>query len=115
MPSNGNGWKTAVTARWHAALEPFTLSDMNSIQLLSAILFPLAMAIGGVAAWRASKKEHTVEAEKTTWRDTSLDDWRKERDQAAEQDRSIRAEQPEILTGSSEEQAIEKKHQRIGG
>ncbi len=88
---------------------------MNSIQLLSAILFPMAMAIGGIAAWRASKKEDTVETDKPAWRDTSLDDCRKEREQQAEQERTVRASQPEHLTGQAEEQNVEKKHQRIGG
>ncbi|MCZ2108450.1 MAG: hypothetical protein LC118_02570 [Dehalococcoidia bacterium] len=88
---------------------------MNSIQLLSAILFPVVMAIGGIAAWRASKRENTVEPEKPGWRDTSLDDWRKEREQQAEQERSVRASQPEQLSGQAEEQNVEKKHQRIGG
>lgn len=74
------------------------------------------MVIGAIAAWRASRKEDAPEAKSATWRDNSLDDWRKERARQAEEERAARATaESQISTGRAEEQAAEKKHQRIGG
>ena len=86
------------------------------LQLLSAVAFPLLMVVGGIAAWRMSKKE-TTRIETPAWRDDSLDDWRKERDAQAEQARAIRpSDDPTHLsTGSEEQQETTKRHQRLGG
>jgi hypothetical protein len=85
------------------------------LQLLSAVAFPLLMVFGGIAAWRMSKKDST-KPDATTWRDDSLDDWRKDRDQQAEQARATRpAEQQHLATGSEEQQETKKHHQRLGG
>ncbi|MBK8561748.1 hypothetical protein [Candidatus Amarobacter glycogenicus] len=85
------------------------------LQLVSAVAFPLLMVIGGIAAWRMSKSDST-KPETPTWRDDSLDDWRKERDAQAEQARTFRPSDPTHLsTGSEEQQETTKRHQRLGG
>ena len=90
---------------------------MGSLQLLSAIGFPVMMAIGAIAAWRMSKKEHDPRPGQDTWRDDSLDQWRRERDLMAEQARTARdpADPSEHLSGGQEETIETKRHQRIGG
>lgn len=88
---------------------------MNGILELWRLALPLLLAFGGVAAWQVSKRDRTREDTAEKWRDTSLDDWRKERDAAAEERRAQRSETPGEVTGRAEEQAQEKRHQRIGG
>lgn len=88
---------------------------MNAFTELWALAFPLLLAVGGIAAWRMSKRERSLDETGPKWRDDSLDDWRKERDAAAEERRTMRADEPEELTGRGEEQAETKRHQRIGG
>ena len=88
---------------------------MNGIQDLWQLALPLLLAVGGIAAWQVSRRDRTREENGAKWRDTSLDDWRKERDAAAEERRATRADEPEEVTGQTEEQATEKRHQRIGG
>ena len=74
------------------------------------------MVIGAIAAWRASRKENAAEDRSGTWRDDSLDDWRKERARQADEERATRATgESQVSNGRAEEQATEKKHQRIGG
>jgi hypothetical protein len=77
------------------------------------------MAIGGVAAWRMTKKENatTSSAETPTWRDDSLDDWRRQRDAAAQDSRVAREHQTsESHAGAGTEEQVETvRHQRIGG
>jgi hypothetical protein len=87
------------------------------IQFLSVVGLPLLMAIGGIAAWRMSKKENTTIVEKPGWRDDSLDDWRKQRDAEAEQERVARASLEGTLHegGAVEEKSETQRHQRIGG
>ena len=58
--------------------------------LLLRLGMPLALAISGIIAWRASKREDANE-EKPAWRDNSLDDWRKERDAQLEAEREARS------------------------
>ena len=87
---------------------------MNA-QLLMAVVFPVLMAVGGIAAWRMSMKQ-SDEAEKPGWKDDSLDDWRKERDALAEQARAARPlENTHLSTGSEEQQETKKHTQRLGG
>lgn len=90
---------------------------MSFITLLSAIGFPLLMAVGGVMAWRLSKRESAPGAEAANWRDDSLDDWRKERDAEIEQEREARVTQTSSRThaGSGGEENEKKRIQRIGG
>ena len=77
------------------------------------------MAIGGIAAWRMSKKENSTSAstETSTWRDDSLDDWRRQRAAAADEHRIAREQETrESHAGAGNEEQVETvRHQRIGG
>lgn len=60
------------------------------------------------------------DAEPPKWRDTSLDDWRQERDARVEAERQARlanppkaGDAPETATGGDDTQT--RRHQRIGG
>lgn len=90
---------------------------MNSFELIMAIGFPLVMAIGGIAAWRMGRNEDKHEAEKPQWRDTSLDEWRKQRDAEFDVDRVKRAQTTTaaIQAGGAEEKQETQRTQRIGG
>ncbi len=82
------------------------------------IMLPFLLGMGGVAAWRASRRSDAQEKERATaWRDDSLDDWRKERERMAEEERARRATEEESQThaGSTREGDEKKQHQRIGG
>jgi len=89
---------------------------MSFFAALSAIGMPLAMVFGAIAAWRLMKKEDKNEQDQPVWRDTSLDDWRRERDASAEAERAARASDPNaLLEGATEERQEARRHQRIGG
>ena len=92
---------------------------MNPFQLLSAIGFPLVMAIGGIAAWRLTKKEAKRESEPAQWRDDSLDEWMKERDAKVDATRQARLSGKDLsgkdLSGAGSEEEVTVRHQRIGG
>lgn len=83
--------------------------------VLVRLAFPLLLAVGGIAAWRINKRERERDESPPAWRDDSLDDWRRERDADAEARRVERANDPTLATGRAEEQAEQKKHQRVGG
>ncbi|MEO9256698.1 MAG: hypothetical protein ABI305_14270 [Tepidiformaceae bacterium] len=87
------------------------------VQFLSVVGLPVLMAVGGIAAWRMSKKENSTFVEKPVWRDNSLDDWRKERDAEVEQERILRSSTEGTLHegGAAEEKSETQRHQRIGG
>ena len=90
-------------------------ANVANVQALFALAMPVAMFAGGIAAWRASKRQDDPE-QTQLWRDDSLDDWRKERDAAAEERRKNRAtEEAHLSTGSEEQQETKKHHQRLGG
>jgi hypothetical protein len=91
---------------------------MGGLGILSAIGLPLAMAFGAIAAWRMSKKENDPEQRPPEWRDDSLDDWRRERDEQAMLQRQTRT--TKTKTGAHEvvgggEEGETQRHQRIGG
>ena len=88
---------------------------MPPLQMLSAIGLPLLMAIGGIAAWRMSRKEDAATIEQPAWRDTSLDDWRKERDAEADVVRAARLQDETHEGAAAEEKSETQRHQRIGG
>lgn len=88
---------------------------MNLFQAVGAIGLPIAMVLGAIAAWRASKKDDAAAAEKPAWRDDSLDEWRRDRARQADEEREARHLGSELHTGRPEEETAEKKHQRIGG
>ncbi len=89
-----------------------------NVQILMAVVIPVLMFVGGIAAWQSTKRHNEkVEIEAAGWRDDSLDDWRRERDAAAEAERLARATtgESETPSGRPEEQAEARRHQRIGG
>jgi len=88
--------------------------DMNAITLLFAVALPVAAVIGAIAAWRMQNHQDVAETQ-TKWRDNSLDDWRKEREAAADAERTERASRPDMTEGSTEEREEAKRQQRIGG
>jgi len=91
---------------------------MPNLQIIVAIMLPFLLGMGGVAAWRASRRSDEQERERAAaWRDDSLDDWRKERERMAEEERAHRASGEEAQThaGSTREGDEKKQHQRIGG
>ena len=85
------------------------------ISALLSLGLPLVMAIGAIAAWRMTRKEAKRDEEPALWRDDSLDDWRRERDAAAEAERIARSHAAANRTGQAREETETKKHQRIGG
>jgi hypothetical protein len=85
-----------------------------NFQILFALGMPIAMVVGGIAAWRATKKDNAP-PEAPIWRDDSLDDWRKERDAQAELERTQRPREETLKTGSEEQQETKQRHQRLGG
>lgn len=93
-----------------------TLVGMDLSAILMMML-PFLLGIGGVAAWRASRRSEEQERERAAaWRDDSLDDWRKERERIAEEERTRRAaEEGEMHAGATREGDEKKQHQRIGG
>ena len=57
--------------------------------LFMRIGLPMIMAIGGILAWRKTMKG-ADDDDKPGWRDTSLDDWRNERESEVEAERLAR-------------------------
>lgn len=89
---------------------------MGNLSAVLAMMMPFLLGMGGVAAWRASKRSDERERERAAaWRDDSLDEWRRERERIAEEERARRAAAAETRTGSTEERDEKKQHQRIGG
>jgi hypothetical protein len=87
---------------------------MNAITLLFAIALPVAAVIGAIAAWRMQKHQDVAQTQ-TKWRDDSLDDWREQREAAAEAERTERASRPDLTEGATEEREEARRQQRIGG
>lgn len=86
--------------------------------LISAIGFPAVMAIGGIAAWRITRRRDTTVnpvAEQPQWRDKSLDDWRRQREAEAEAARQRRAEEPQRPPTDEETRSTEQTRTRMGG
>lgn len=89
---------------------------MATFQVLSAILIPFLLGIGGTAAFLASRRREEQDRDRAAaWRDDSLDDWRKERAAMAEEERARRTAEGETHAGSTQERDEKKQHQRIGG
>ena len=86
--------------------------------IIGAIAFPLLMFVGGIYAWKLSKRENTAKPEKALWRDDSLDEWRTTREAEINEVRATRAELAEkgIFEGGSTGDAGDtRRQQRIGG
>lgn len=91
---------------------------MTPFALFSAIGMPLAMGIGGIVAWRATRNQQAREDAPRTWRDDSLDEWRRERDARADEQREQRTAAPrdELNPESRQgEETSERQHTRLGG
>lgn len=91
---------------------------MNPILLVGSVGMPLAMGIGGIIAWRATRSQQAREEHPTTWRDDSLDEWRKERDASAEAERERRAAEAGADAhgeARAERETTEHRHTRMGG
>ena len=87
-------------------------------QLLFAIALPILGIAGGIVGWRAAGKHKDIASQPTPWQDDSLEDWRKEREQAAAEERERRAVEREarIASGQAEEEDVKSvRQQRIGG
>ena len=90
------------------------------MNLLVILGMPLLLFIGGIAAWRVARKEGSFDPpDSTGWRDDSLDDWRRERDELAEQERQQRLKGgtgERLRTGQEEQQESQRQtHTRLGG
>jgi hypothetical protein len=76
------------------------------------MLMALITALQGVFGWFGALGQD----EQPQWRDTSLDDWRAERDQAREAERQARASGREMSDGQEQMRESEPVEQeRIGG
>jgi hypothetical protein len=87
------------------------------LSMLAQLGLPILMAVGAVMAWRMTKRENVRDSQPAEWKDDSLDEWRRQRDAAAEIERAERAANPDALHAGGEK-AVEGdvgKHQRIGG
>ncbi len=93
---------------------------MDPIVLIGTVGFPLVLAIGGILAWRKSRETAVIKPAAGTWRDDSLDDWRKEREAELEAEREHRAKNPAppsdttTRTGDAESET-RTTHTRLGG
>ncbi|MFQ5381999.1 MAG: hypothetical protein ACE5EF_10305 [Dehalococcoidia bacterium] len=65
------------------------------------VLIPLAMVASALLGWLGVRRRNRGEAEQ--WRDSSLDDWRRERAERAERDREGRLEGQEDPPGDGDE------------
>jgi hypothetical protein len=92
---------------------------MDPILLIGTVGFPIVLAVGGLIAWRAIRAQQEREAQPATWRDDSLDDWRRERDRAIEAEREQRQQRPpgEVHPASESREGDQgrKTHTRLGG
>lgn len=90
---------------------------MPPLQFAAAIGMPLFLVAGAIAAMRASR-EHD-HRDQHAWRDTSLDDWRRERDArlAAERDARVASAPPPAHAAGRAEESEEQPapQQRLGG
>ena len=77
--------------------------------LLLRIAFPLALVFSGLFVWLTKNEKKDTN---NTWRDDSLDDWRREREAQIEAERASQVEQ---TTGQAKEARQEEHITRIGG
>ncbi|MCC7366006.1 MAG: hypothetical protein IT303_16700 [Dehalococcoidia bacterium] len=86
------------------------------LSMLLSIGLPVVMIVSAFAVWRMPKKPRPGEpGAPGTWKDDSLDDWRRERDAAAELERADRVANPGLHDGAEREGEGKERHQRIGG
>lgn len=85
-----------------------------------SILLTVLMIAGAVFAWRLSKRESLPKSSDETWRDDSLDDWRRQRDAEIELERQSRVLETKTTSrqhegGAGNEEVETVRTQRIGG
>lgn len=85
------------------------------LSIVFQLAMPVVMAISGIAVWRATKNRDKRDPARPEWNDTSLDDWRKQRDAEAIAERQARAAAPQATRTGSENEDEPVRHQRIGG
>lgn len=93
---------------------------MDPIVFIGTVGFPVVLAIGGILAWRKSRQTNDIRPAAGTWRDDSLDDWRKEREAELEAERARRAANPaapsdEMTRTGDSETEVRTTHTRLGG
>lgn len=93
---------------------------MPTIAIALAIALPLLMTAGAIAAIHHGKQRDREQAS-NAWHDSSLDDWRAERDAqtAAEREQRLAAitsaRSERLSAGGSEEEEQPVRQQRLGG
>lgn len=95
---------------------------MDPILLIGSVGLPLVFGIGGIIAWRARRAQAEREDQPATWRDDSLDDWRRERDEQLAAERERRAREPQRedpddvpTTQAREGEKARRTQSRLGG
>lgn len=80
---------------------------MPVMGLVMGVMLAIAGIISGIYALRGGGGG----SDSTGWHDTSLDDWRRERDAAAEAERQARLASPRERSSAEGEEP----HERVGG
>jgi hypothetical protein len=88
---------------------------MDFVTLFFALLLPVGGVLGAWAAWRRQKRSDATAIDQARWRDDSLDQWRRQRDEQAETDREARAARSDLEPASTEEREEARRQHRIGG
>ncbi len=85
------------------------------LSVLVRLAMPLLLALGGFLTWQRTRAKDDRDPAKPDWRDDSLDDWRRERDEAAATARDARAADPASHASTAAEESEPVHHQRLGG
>ena len=87
------------------------------LQLLFALALPILGIAGGIVGWKAAGKHKDIGQTASGWQDDSLEEWRKERERSAAEERELRAKEREerLAAGHAEEEVETVRQQRIGG
>jgi len=85
------------------------------LSILVRLAMPLLLALGGFLTWQRTRAKDERNPDKPDWRDDSLDDWRRERDEAAATARDARAADPARHASTAAEESEPALHQRLGG
>ena len=87
------------------------------LQLLFALALPILGIAGGIVGWKAAGKHKDIGKTASGWQDDSLEEWRKERERSAAEERELRAKEREerLAAGHAEEEVETVRQQRIGG
>lgn len=90
---------------------------MSALVLVRLLGFPLAMLVSGIVAWRLVRGSSDPRNNRPVWRDDSLAEWYREREQLAEEERRKRQESLAQTgdRGHTDERNDERTEQRVGG